>query len=411
VKELENYLKNKCFEGCIMEEQRRTRRGEMFHPATSTWYPIAPMETRRSRHGLVVPMKKNAVGLWVQGRDIYAVGGYGGEVIGSEVALSSIAKYNIDTNSWTEMEPLAAARHGLASAAVEGCVYAIGGMGAQGELLSSVECYNTTLGKFAPARPELGTLPNMPTPRAVTACAVLNNQIYVCGGYTGDDHCCTVERLNPLNGTWTTCAPMPTGRSGASAVIKDDHLYVIGGYNGEDRLAVVEVYNYIEDSWSTAPAMSTPRTGCATVYCNRPTPQLPQNTVDYELAQFTRRFNSDNIDKAVSLLAPHCNFTFKSTAKDLQMGPFKTPQVASEFLNYFYSCDGCTNLKFTVTSVKGLQHEDTWTSDAGTGSSKATWKQVGGGDTPDDEDDDEWKIVDLEWTFTPKPEEEAAPAQ
>ena len=50
-------------------------------------------------------------------------------------------------------------------------------------------------------------------------------------------------------------------------------------------------------------------------------------------------------------------------------------------------------MAFTVTSVEGMVHEDTWTADSGTGSCKAVWGMVAGA----------WLIVKDDITFVPTP--------
>ena len=49
-------------------------------------------------------------------------------------------------------------------------------------------------------------------------------------------------------------------------------------------------------------------------------------------------------------------------------------------------------MKLTVTKVEGNTHYDTWVTDNGNGSCKATWNKFNG----------EWKIISAEITFVPK---------
>ena len=55
---------------------------------------------------------------------------------------------------------------------------------------------------------------------------------------------------------------------------------------------------------------------------------------------------------------------------------------------------GGTNIKFTVTSVEGMGHTDTWSADNGTGACAAVWTT----ETPDNS----WKIKKDAISFTPK---------
>jgi hypothetical protein len=105
----------------------------------------------------------------------------------------------------------------------------------------------------------------MPTARVGPAAAVANGKVYVIGGWGASGTClATVEEYDPVLDTWTPRASMPTARCGLAAVELDGRVWAIGGtqFNGgysADR-AVVETYDPVADQWTvTAPGMLTPR--------------------------------------------------------------------------------------------------------------------------------------------------------
>lgn len=46
---------------------------------------------------------------------------------------------------------------------------------------------------------------------------------------------------------------------GASVALLNDHIYVVGGFDGTAHLDSVEVYNIRTDYWTTVASMTTPR--------------------------------------------------------------------------------------------------------------------------------------------------------
>lgn len=61
--------------------------------------------------------------------------------------------------------------------------------------------------------------------------------------------------LTPTDGTvfnpppWETLAPLNTPRSGHSAVVRNGEIYVIGGYDGNNFIGSVEIYNPATNQW------------------------------------------------------------------------------------------------------------------------------------------------------------------
>jgi len=47
--------------------------------------------------------------------------------------------------------------------------------------------------------------------------------------------------------------------SGAGVALLNDHIYVVGGFDGVSHLDSVEVYNIRTDYWTTVASMTTPR--------------------------------------------------------------------------------------------------------------------------------------------------------
>jgi N-acetylneuraminic acid mutarotase len=141
-----------------------------------------------------------------------------------------------------------------------GAVYAIGGRG-PGGVLADID-------RYRPATDTWVSLPDMPTPRAGLAAAVVGRAIYVIGGRDSVGGPCsqapggelaTVERFDIPTRTWTTVARLPSARSDLGAIAHGGKIYVFGGCRVKRNFSItflndVDVYNPRSNRWSTAPA-------------------------------------------------------------------------------------------------------------------------------------------------------------
>jgi hypothetical protein len=58
---------------------------------------------------------------------------------------------------------------------------------------------------------------------------------------------------------WSNGAPMPTARSEISSAVLDDKIYVIGGFEiGHSTTSIVEVYDPVTEKWSTVTPLPQP---------------------------------------------------------------------------------------------------------------------------------------------------------
>jgi len=133
------------------------------------------------------------------------------------------------------------ARRNHASCVVNDKIYVIGGY--NGSYLDSVEEYD-------PATDTWTTKTVMPTARSDHACAVVNSKIYVFGGYNGA-YLDTVEEYNPATNSWATKTAMITARANLMAGAVSGKIFVIGGESGFAGMSTVEEYNPSDDSWTT----------------------------------------------------------------------------------------------------------------------------------------------------------------
>jgi len=183
--------------------------------ASDTWTVLASMSQGRA-----------GLGIAVVGNSLYAIGGRtstGGPCTGGP--LSSVERYDVDTDTWSSVASLPSARSDLAAATVGGKIYVFGGCDAAGVFLHDVDVYDPETDTWSTAPTD------MPTARAgMYAVARKGGTVYVIGGWAGGPPLSTNESYKASTDTWTTgLLPMPTPRAEAGAVGTGGGIYIVGG--------------------------------------------------------------------------------------------------------------------------------------------------------------------------------------
>ncbi len=209
----------------------------------------------------------------------------------------------LQVGQWTSIPPLNVPRQELGVAAVEGRVYAIGGIGTDLQASKVVEIFDTRTGKWQPGpslpipmhHPNVAAIgskiyvaggfsdpgftpvanvfeldvdtdrwlpkPDLRRARAAGAAVAYGERLYVFGGDAGDQSVRDTSMYDPSTNLWTELAPMPTPRNHMGAALLRGRIYVVGGRPG--NLPVNEMYDPTTDTWATKPPMPTARSGHA----------------------------------------------------------------------------------------------------------------------------------------------------
>ena len=184
------------------------------------------------------------------GYQIYAIGGDddAGDI------LATVEAYDTSAAAWSSVVPMNTPRTNLAAAPGIARIHALGGADASGPLATH-EIYHPAAG----AGGAWSSATALPTARATLAAVTgRDGNIYALGGFNGA-YLTTVEAFDPATGAWLTGAsappPMLTERSALAAVTGPDGLiYAIGGANASGVLNTVETYNPSTKKWVLLPA-------------------------------------------------------------------------------------------------------------------------------------------------------------
>lgn len=192
------------------------------------------------------------------GGKLYVFGGATGSFTG---AVNTAAVYNPDTATWTPLPDMNTARGDATAKVLNGKIFIVGGLAADGSSLDSVEI-------FDPVGESWSYGPAMQTRRDNAGSAVFSGKLYVFGGRTRNADGSTVnsaltsiEIYDPATASWSYGSPMPTGRRAMAVGTISGRAQVIGG---EDPVSSEnEEYNPITDAWRSLTPMASGRHGAA----------------------------------------------------------------------------------------------------------------------------------------------------
>ncbi|MBI1925877.1 galactose oxidase, partial [Candidatus Poribacteria bacterium] len=197
---------------------------EEYDPKMNSWTKKADMPTPRWAFSTSV----------VNGK-IYAIGGFDGARV-----LSTVEEYDPKMNSWTKKASMPTART-TSTSVVNGKIYAIGDFNGT-FIISTVEEYDPRANTWTRKA-------NLPTWRNGLCTSAVNGTIYAIGGVGpiaggGTGAISVVEAYDPRTDTWTKKSDMPTPRWGLSTVAVNGKIYAIGGAPGDGRVTLSTVEEY-----------------------------------------------------------------------------------------------------------------------------------------------------------------------
>lgn len=148
----------------------------------------------------------------------------------AEAKQTPVPKFG-SASQWAVAAPSPVARHGGASAVVNQKIYVFGGYGADGSNFIPQRASHV----YDPATNAWTALPDMPDAITHAQAAVIGSRIYLGGGELGDGSqqqrvlLSTVHVFNTANNTWSTIPNLPQLRSSGGFVALGTELHYIAG--------------------------------------------------------------------------------------------------------------------------------------------------------------------------------------
>ncbi len=147
-------------------------------------------------------------------------------------------------------------RYGHAAVLLDDMIYIVGGYADDGAA--------RTIERIPPDRSRVESAGALPHPRLWVDAVADGAHIYVVGGSTPDadgdwDATARLDRWTPATGEWRELAPLPEPVTHPAAALVGSTLYVVGGAAGGKRINRVYAYNLAEDRWDRKADMPTAR--------------------------------------------------------------------------------------------------------------------------------------------------------
>jgi DNA-binding CsgD family transcriptional regulator/N-acetylneuraminic acid mutarotase len=230
------------------------------------WEVQPPLSQPRSRLAAVE----------VEGQ-IYVIGGESEE----GVSLDLVEIYHLESKQWRQGAPLPSPRANLALAISGGDLLVAGGSHldtAAGSALTvdNGEAAATLLyddmARYDRAADKWTVGGKLPMPLAGTALTAHGDMLYLLGGWNGRQMQDAVWRLpldhfdNATADDWEVISHLPNSVAWFGAVMVDDLIYVLGGFDGRSELADCATYNVSTGEWRQLATLHYPRGGVTAVY-------------------------------------------------------------------------------------------------------------------------------------------------
>ena len=183
---------------------------------------------------------------------IYAIAGE------SEFGITGVVeRYDPTTDEWGDLPPKPTAVKDVSAEVIGGLIYVPGGLTDSGTPVDVLEVFNPRNGTWS-------SRAALPLPIGGYSLAEFEGQLYVFGGWNGEEYLSTVFSYNPQTDSWTTLSPMGAPRGYAGAVVASGEIYIIGGFDGETALSSNDVYTPELDyqggsPWGEAEPLPEPR--------------------------------------------------------------------------------------------------------------------------------------------------------
>jgi len=238
----------------LLSDAGRTILGKPVVQLQPRWEAYTPLNSARSR----LAVASAADHLYVLGGEVAA---------GHTVA--EVDAYDLRVNVWRTVSPMPEALANLAATTFQQHLYVAGGSNNGGNGAATPIVHNN-FWTYDPAKDQWESVGALPGPLAGAVLATDQKALYLLGGWDGQTMHDEIWRFVPekMNtaAQWALITHMATPRAFFGATIVNDEIYVIGGYDGKRELDLAATYAISTNHWRDLPPLSTPRGGLSVVY-------------------------------------------------------------------------------------------------------------------------------------------------
>lgn len=190
------------------------------------------------------------------GGSIYIFGGSTLES-GKTCFKNSIIQINLDENEWkftgiTGSNPKPKPRRGHTACVLNNMMYIWGGQGSSSQLFNDMWIFKFETEEWY----EVFTIGEIPSARYYHSCTIYDSNIWIYGGYNGNDEFSDMYSYNPGDLTWKVEIPSsdsilnPPSKQLAYLACYQDKLFLIGGSNPlEDEMLDIYIYIISKGIW------------------------------------------------------------------------------------------------------------------------------------------------------------------
>jgi N-acetylneuraminic acid mutarotase len=203
--------------GRELSADRNTGALERYDPRRDRWTRLASM-----------PVPAGSLGAAVVRRHLVAAGGEGPNRV-----LGAVQSFDLRSGRWAQLPAMRTPRHGTAVGVVGGTLYALDGARAPAHARSTNVAEGIDLGAAYGEAPAVGrwrAVRSAPTARQQLASAVVQGRVWALGGLTRNVATTKVEAYDPTIDTWTAEPPLPLALHHASAASFRGEPVVVGGW-------------------------------------------------------------------------------------------------------------------------------------------------------------------------------------
>jgi N-acetylneuraminic acid mutarotase len=204
--------------------------------AGGTWRRLAPM-----------PDPRQEVATAALAGKIFVIGGFDANGLPTD----SVFVYDPASNRWSSAAPLPIRNDHAGAAVAGGRLFAFGGGSSR---VFAYDAAGNAWSDVAPMHFQHGGTP---------AVGVLEERIYVAGGIGNAMVGNELESYDPIADRWTMLAPMRVRRNHCAGAFIGGRFYVAGGRPGTEAASALEAYDPATNTWASLPAMPTGRSGIA----------------------------------------------------------------------------------------------------------------------------------------------------